>query len=508
MRCQLMLFSCLLFIALSVSAQSACDESAKGYTIPAKEINCFRYFSSNQQPGVHPVNNYMLAKISQLMYTERLDFELRKLRNPSGFPSASFSSSQLNTNSNNSFECDFKKRFSHWFYDVNSKPVRPLKIDKNLQMAPAENRNEPGVVNHSNLKSNQMLNDKADLSGKARVIDNKNIEIVSPEQKFIRDSIAFELSKPKFKFLSKRTDFVNIGGEIRIPGFDPELMVISTEEYIIVAWRGTDNVYKDDSWEWIGTDAYFVPVNGDGPLSSAKMHAGFWHSFKVIRNKLMTTLDAFEAKSKNKKIFITGHSLGGGMAMISAPYLAGMGYKVAEVYAYAAPRIVGDQGFVNKCNSLLGSSKIQRFEYGVDFVTKLWSPALYFSTYKIPGHRHWLNPSGKDDDYNCAERSFPLTANPLEYANYPKDHIDKLNGDMLGTLGLAGLLLYLRSSVQNPTAERPKDMRGFSLVDCGHHNPTYYVKKAFENMTTEQKGLLPAFQDTYPYVYPAVPGNK
>lgn len=507
MRCQLMLFSGLLFIALSGSAQSACDESANGYTIPAKEINCFRHFSSNQQPGVHAVNNYLLAKISQLMYTERLDFELRKLRNPSGFPAADFSSSQLNSSSNNSFECDFKKRFSHWFYDVNSKPVRPLKIDKNLQMAPVENRNKPGVVNNSNLKSNQMLNDKADLSGKARVIENKNTTTMSPEQKFIQDSIAFEKSKPKFKFLNKRTDFVNIGGEIRIPGFDPELMVISTEEYIIVAWRGTDNVYRDDSWEWIGTDAYFVPVSGDGPLASAKMHAGFWHSFKVIRNKLMATLDAFEAKSKNKKIFITGHSLGGGMAMISAPYLAGTGYKVAEVYTYAAPRVIGDQAFVNRCNTLLGSDKIQRFEYGVDFVTKLWSPAIYFSTYKIPGHRHWLNAQGVDDDYNCGERYFPMTANPFEYNDYSRAKIDKLNGDV-GAFDPFGWAALFKTSIKGQSPKYPKESHSYPLFDFGQHNPQYYVKKAFENMTTEQKGLLPGFQDTYPYVYPAVPGNK
>ena len=209
----------------------------------------------------------------------------------------------------------------------------------------------------------------------------------------------------------------------------------------------------------------------------------------------------------HKKIFITGHSLGGGMAMISAPYLKGNGYNIAEVYTYASPRVIGNQSFVDKCNSLLGSNKIQRFEYGVDFVTKLWSPAVYSTQYKIPGNRHWLNQNGTDDDYNCAERTFPLTLNPLEYMDYSKSHIDKLNGD-IGSITPISLISYLASTLDNPAAQRPREAHGYPLIDAGQHNPQYYVKKAFENMTASQKSILPAFVDSFPYVYPSVVGNR
>lgn len=497
-----------LFLLLTGSitkGQTTCADP--GYTVPLKEINCFRHFEPNQQPGVSKVNNYLLSKISQLMYTERLDFELKKLRNPSGFPSAGFRSTDLNYSSNTNFECDFSKRFSHWFYDINNKPLRPVQL-KTVNLNTANLNNTSGALNNnlSGLKApTQTLNSsQIPVTTTARVTNTA--AVLTPMEKFVQDSIAFEKSKPKFKFLNKRQDFINIADAIIIPGFDPEVMVVSTETYIIIAWRGTDNVYKEDSWEWIATDAYFVPTTGDGPLAGTKMHGGIWSSFRIIRTKLMQTLDAFEAKTKNKKIFITGHSLGGGVALISAPYLAGKGYNIGEVYTYASPRTVGDQAFVNKSESLLGTARIQRFEYGVDFVTKLWSPAIYSTTFKIPGHRHWLNASGADDDYNCAERIFPMTLNPGEYLGYDKMRIDKLNGDI--GINLISVISYLTSATNNPTADRPKDARGFALLDCGNHNPGYYVKKAFENMTADQKTTLPAFVDTYPYLYPAVPGNK
>ena len=291
-----------LFLLLTGSitkGQSACADP--DYTVPLKEINSFRYFEPNQQPGVSKVNNYLLSKISLLMYTERLDFELKKLRNPSGFPSSGFRSTDLNYTSNSNFECDFSKRLSHWFYDINKKPVRPVQL-KSVNLNTAK-LNTSGALNNnlSDLKApTQTLN-----SPKLPVTTTAPVTNTAPAltamEKFVQDSIAFEKSKPKFKFLNKRQDFINIADAIRIPGFDPEVMVVSTETYIIIAWRGTDNVYKEDSWEWIATDFYFVPTVGDGPLAGTKMHGGIWSSFRIIRTKLMQTLDAFEAKTKNKK---------------------------------------------------------------------------------------------------------------------------------------------------------------------------------------------------------------
>ena len=78
----------VLSFILNSSAQQNCAEVE--YSIPAKEVNAFKHFNYNQAPGVDKVNNYLLAKISELMYTERLDFELRRLQNPTSFPSSSY----------------------------------------------------------------------------------------------------------------------------------------------------------------------------------------------------------------------------------------------------------------------------------------------------------------------------------------------------------------------------------------------------------------------------------
>ncbi|MDB5253700.1 MAG: lipase family protein [Flaviaesturariibacter sp.] len=486
--------TCFLLLAgvldLTASAQSNCSDP--NFAIPANEINAFAKFSAAQSPGVNKINAYFLSRLAQLVYPERLDFELRKLRNPSSFPPASFRSSQLTALNNSNFQCAYTQRFSHWFYDASKKPTRPATLN-------------------TGTLANVQANDLAAL--KDRTVGSDAKRPPTALERYLQDSAAFEKTKPQFKYLNKQQDFVNIGNALRIPGFDPELMVVSTEDYIILVWRGTDDIYKDDSWEWIGTDAYFVLTDGDGPLANTKLHSGFWNSFKLIRRALETTLDDFDAKAKNKKIFITGHSLGGAMAILSAPYLKGRGYNIGEVYTFAAPRVIGNQAFKNKCEDLLGDRRIQRYEYGVDFVTKLWSPALNFTEYKTVGKRHWLNANGADDDYNCAERRYPMTLNPIEYAGYSRMDIDKLNGDIGGADVMrpfepVKLITYLVGSMANIAVNPPKDIRGFPLLDCGQHNPQFYVKKTLEQISAEDKRSLPAFIETFPFVYPSVAGNK
>lgn len=510
----------LLLIISNLSGKAQTDNVYPYYKIPQNEINCFKHFNYNQEAGRNKINTYLLSKLSQMVYAERLNYEMRKLKN-TNFPATGFVSKSLYPSCNTNFEEDFVKRFSHWFYDINSKPKRPVPL--NLNLTPSvklanntviNNKNE--ITNNIKIKQPEKVKSLEDEKIKVKPIDNNasnNNHIKTFEkavEKFITDSIAFENSKPKFKFLNKRQDFASIqfaDKEIRIPGFDPEVMIISTEEYIIITWRGTDDIYKNDKWEWIGTDFYFVPVPADGPLNGAKLHAGMWTSFKVIKDKLINTLNTFEAKTKNKKIFVTGHSLGGGMALISAPYLAGKGYNIAGVYSFAAPRVIGDEIYVNKCNTLLGKQKIQRFEYGVDPITKFWSPALYISSYKIPGVRNWwsADPNATNEEfYDTNERTYPMTYNPLEYKDYSAMKIERLNGD-IGNL--VSFLLYAKDA-ENGNAERPKDNRGFKLIDFGEHNPTYYTLKAYQVLSDTDKAKLPEPENTYPYVMPGVEKNK
>ncbi len=495
------LMLCCIVISLYGIAQT--KNVSPGYIGAAKENDCFKNFNY-QTSGRNKVNTFLLAKISQLMYTERLDFELRKLQKPQEFPPRDFESKNLNTNSNRNFEIDFAKRFSHWFYDTTKKPVKPLPSKMNTQQLAYVGTEKIIKKEDLQLKGMPVAPAPAPKPAQPTAMDI-----------FITDSIAFDKQKPLFKFLNKKQDFASfklLDHEIRIPGFDPEVMVISTNDYIIVSWRGTDNVYKDDKWEWIASDFYFIPVDGDGPLANAKLHAGMWTSFKLIKDRLMFTLNTFEAKTKNKKIFVTGHSLGGGMALVSAPYLAGKGYNIGGVYTFAAPRTIGDKAYVDKCNNLIGREKIQRFEYGVDPIPKMWSPLLYASQFKIPGVRNWYSASAddkSDEYYDCEERVFPMTIFPWEYDKYSKNKIDKENGDF--GLGIPFDMLKFIDYVahaEDGSKERPKDGRGFTLIDFGMHNPDYYTLKAYKVMSDADKAKLPSPANTFPYLYPGVRNNK
>lgn len=69
----------------------------------------------------------------------------------------------------------------------------------------------------------------------------------------------------------------------------------------------------------------------------------------MFRKELLDTLLKID-KDKNKKIIVSGHSLGAGISTVVGADLANDGYKVV-VYNFASPR-VGDQNFCKLISSL------------------------------------------------------------------------------------------------------------------------------------------------------------
>ncbi|MBY0536891.1 MAG: lipase family protein [Chitinophagaceae bacterium] len=485
-----LLFFVFATTAISKAQTSNTTTTTTKFAIPNREVNCFKNFNVDQGGGIDKINAYLLSRLAELMYTERLDFDLKRLKNPTTFPPSGFKSTSLNSSSNLNFENDYRDRFEHWFYDLNAAPQNPtLKIETPV-LSNTPNVTAPIAVNKSSLPA-------APAVGTAVT--------VSPSTQYQLDSIAFEKTKPKFRFLNKRQNFVALPNGVGLPGYDPEVMIISKETYIIIVWRGTDDVYPNDVAEWYGTDFQVQAASGDGPLANVKMHSGMWNCFKIVRNAIIRTLNEFEAKTKNKKIFVTGHSLGGGEAIISATYLQAIGYNIGHVYSFAGPKILGDASFKTISNGLL-NNKIERFEYGLDFVPKLNITIPLVTNYvDAPGNRHWLNHAGDNDFLNTPERKFPLTLNPFEYNNLSALEINRDNGDF-GTIPV--LLAYMALTLVDPGVAAPKDIRGFPLVNAGHHNPQFYIKKMWNLLGASMKAKVPAFDDPFPYLYPAVVGNK
>jgi hypothetical protein len=214
-------------------------------------------------------------------------------------------------------------------------------------------------------------------------------------------------------------------------GYDPEAVIISTSSTIYVVFRGTDRVSCNEetstkgkigyvAGEWINTNFKFL--KRAWPNFNGTVHRGFIES--LTYNGFADSV-ASRIKNKygglNKKIWITGHSLGGGHAQLFALYAKiNWGLTAQGVYVYASPH-PGDAAFAAQLNSAIGKSRIQRFEFLDDPIPTLAPQMIPFS-YGRAGVRNWFNDinkmeSGKeqipvwdDGKLACAMANLALTS--------------------------------------------------------------------------------------------------
>lgn len=180
-------------------------------------------------------------------------------------------------------------------------------------------------------------------------------------------------------------------------GIDTQAMVAVRDETVLVAFRGTEPLNVKD---WI-IDARFSLVPGPG----GRVHRGFSESLARGGEKCLVRRLAGLAKP-GRRLWLTGHSLGGALATLAAAELAaqGLGASVGGVFTFGSPR-VGDQGFATAYDAAL-RDRTWRLVNEDDFVAHLppllpegaspklaeWSAAFH---YRHVG-RHWrLGPEVK-----------------------------------------------------------------------------------------------------------------
>ena len=114
--------------------------------------------------------------------------------------------------------------------------------------------------------------------------------------------------------------------------------IAESQDKIIVAFRGT-RTFKDNESD---QDLYQVPY--PYVRNAGKTHRGFTCIYQSTRNKLIGELNKL---STTKRLFIAGHSLGGGLAVLAALDIAvNTRFKHPSVYTYGSPR-TGDPVFAS-----------------------------------------------------------------------------------------------------------------------------------------------------------------
>ena len=211
------------------------------------------------------------------------------------------------------------------------------------------------------------------------------------------------------KTINKATfDFIAFSNGI---GIDPEAMVVSTDQYIIVLFRGTDRVANKipvvgksiyDWGEWVQTDAYAIKVSPPVSFgfSRGKVHSGFNNAIlfkpgsKTFLDSLVSVLN--KRGVAGKKLWITGHSLGSAQATLAATYMKkAKGINPFCIYLYASPQ-PGDADFISQVNALFPGTTLQRFDFIDDPITLL---PTYFMGYQRAGIRNRYSAESGSGNY-------------------------------------------------------------------------------------------------------------
>ena len=115
------------------------------------------------------------------------------------------------------------------------------------------------------------------------------------------------------------------------------------EHFVLIAFRGTETVLGGFS----NADVFPRPAADLG--ITGNVHGGYQNLTRRFHAPVQDLLTQTPAKP----IFLTGHSLGGALALIEALVLEGRGYPVAAVYTFGQPR-VGDETFRQAADRRLG----------------------------------------------------------------------------------------------------------------------------------------------------------
>ena len=153
--------------------------------------------------------------------------------------------------------------------------------------------------------------------------------------------------------------------------------VAVADRVVIVAFRGTE----PDDWHDLFDDARFALTPWDDLKTN--VHAGFRDSLGRGWNALKARLDAL---SGSRRVWFTGHSLGGALATLAADRYA----ATAGLATIGSPR-VGDAAFADRFDARFGPRAL-RYVNDADLVTHVPPPRPF--PYKHVGERRHIDPKG------------------------------------------------------------------------------------------------------------------
>lgn len=169
---------------------------------------------------------------------------------------------------------------------------------------------------------------------------------------------------------------------------DTQILLTRDGAVDLLAFRGTEPTNWND-WKTdlnIARERYQL-----GSLNAGKIHSGF----KKALEQVQTRIAEARQRHTDRQVYVTGHSLGGALAVLWAASQSEHPTRIAGVYTFGAPR-VGTPAFAQGYNALFKDKTFQ-IQNRLDHVPKVpnryfWRHVGHSLYFDAGGTLHW-NPS-------------------------------------------------------------------------------------------------------------------
>jgi hypothetical protein len=201
--------------------------------------------------------------------------------------------------------------------------------------------------------------------------------------------------------LAVASDLAYLSGEAGVAAFKEQLALdarlleaghtqcwlATNDQHIVCAFRGTEAPTSIDGLkDWLLADAMNLLILPAGRMGTdfaaagvdARFHKGFLDALESIWDRVYEGVTA-ELKKEDRPLWLTGHSLGGALALMAAWLFDRRTINVHQVYTYGAP-MVGNKRASEAFNRVF-PDKIYRFVNLTDPVPMLPTMSLIANDY-------------------------------------------------------------------------------------------------------------------------------